>query len=818
MDNVATVDISTRPRGAQSTTPQDNPSGIKYNQSADDSPGPMYSISSPMAARVNVSQKTAAEASSVLTTLAPQITGGAANAASSAQLSRLLDPSSSDEDSDYISSSSSSSSDIDGEEAALLSYTDMLSRGVDDAMRHFGLDVTKDLIGLVTANRRDIMTRYASSEQAAQATRTSRKATPVGDNSALLSASSSIVRERGQKAANTTSEVKLSVRQLTSWKVAIQRNKNPTNGSSTAMDEGDTFYSSMPLQYNDSADVGLTSKKISTPQQDSHDRIIRFMQTYMVWITLFFTVLHITYFIIITIRCSFNIPYQTTGYIIEWILLEAPMMAFAVITDIVPKEHRGVYRVQTKVEVMNYLKSRSFVSDALGSLPLDIIGFSVGSKCSVIVPTACGIISPYWKLNRVLLARYALFNTGDLMEAVTMSTGYPPQVARLTLTLIYFFLTTHATTCIFSIYLHVNESLTVRWLKDPIFLDRSTSDKYFQGFDWATKSMMGFARGDPFNIPFECVVFVLIVAFLGIIIFAVLVALFGALLVKKSPFEVANDTINLMYDDFSHRNLPVELRDEVRKYFWHLHDTVGKKDVVMDALQDLPKQLQVQLTLQIGRDMLTKVPLLAPEAHNDQFVMALTVALVPQIIPPFTVLFKKGDKGDSMAFVTSGSVAVVPTTFITTHDEEDIYFLLKTGSFFGEIALILGVPRTATIASLRRYANLLVLNEDIFRQIAADFPTAVKRMRLEAECRLTALNQGPEALNRERARRLLEAIGLSRMRFAFHQWLKFRNIKSMGGILEVGDYPTKYADTSEDDEDYVIGVEAHESPNHGLET
>lgn len=699
----------------------------------------------------------------------------------SVQRAQSLKSGTSSDDSECSSTSSYSSDREDGE---LKTYTDLLAEGVNDALRHFGLDTTKDLITLVSENKLDIMAAYADA-QLARGVKRSTRLQKDGDLETNHTVEDSVASTA--KASKGPTVEKISVRQLTSWKVALQKSKGQLTDIKVS-DEGDTFFSTMPLQYNDFADIGLATKRYTTPEQDSHDRLIRFMRAYMIWITLFFTVLHIAYFMLITIRCAFSVPYSTTAYVIEWIVLEIPMMVFAVITDIAPKEYKGVYKVQTRVEVIKYLKSRSFISDVLGALPLDIIGFALGNKCSVTMPSICGIISPYWKLNRVLLARYAVFNTGDLMETLTMTTGYPPQVARLCLTFIYFFLTTHVTACVFNIYMDMDDTFSVSWLKDPRYASRSTPDQYFQSIDWAAKSMVGFTRGNPFNIPLANIIFILIVAFAGTTLFAILVAAIGALFNKQSPYEATNEAINLLYDDFAHRNLPTELRDEVRRYFWHLHDTVGKKDVVMDALEDLPKQLQVQLTLQIGRDMLSRVPLLAPEAHNNEFVLALTVALVPQIVHPFSLVFKKGDKGDSMAFVVSGSVAVVPTTYITTHDEENIYFLLKTGSFFGEIALILGIPRTATIASLSRFANLLVLKEDIFRQIAADFPSAVRRMRLEAECRLAALNQGPEALNRERARRLLEAITINRLRYAYHQWLLHHKMATMGTAFGISNY------------------------------
>lgn len=718
---------------------------------------------------------------------------GASTTSSSSYASSVPTPS----DSCATSASSSSSSvgsdedsvNSDAEAAEELTYTELLARGIDDALRHFGADTAKELISIVADRRVAVTAQYALYTEALLAGGGAGKrrkgegangegAHPDGKGEAA---------EGGSTGDATAPPAHFSVRQLASWKVAMQKTKDRRvrRQDATAVDEGDTFFTTMPLQYNDFADAHVTTQVYATPKQRREDRLIHFMQRYYIWVTLLFTVMHILYFSMVTFRCGFGVPYDAVDYAIEWIVLDIPMGLFAFITDILPREYKGVYKVQLGVEARKYLTSSSFVSDVLGFIPLDIVGFALDSRCSLTNPSMCGFLAPYWKLNRILLARYAAFNTGDLMEAVTLSTGYPPQVARLTLFLMYLLLIAHTAACVFNIFIETNPSLCRRWLDDPIYLERSLSDRYLQALDWSTKSLLSLWRGFNFNLPLEVIVFVLVLALIGTVIFSSFIGIITSLLFRNSPYEVTTTEINLLYDECSHKGLPNDLRDQAREYYWHLYRTTGKKDVIMDALEGLPKSLQVRLTLQVGRDMLGKVPLLAPEAHNNEFVLALTVALVPQVVHPFTVLFKKGDRGDSMAFVTDGSVAVVPPTFVTTLDVTNIYFLLKTGSFFGEIALILGIPRTATIATLARFANLLVLTEDNFRQIAADFPSAVRRMRLEAECRLAALNQGPEALTRERARRLLDAINTNRMRYAFGKWMRGCQQKMMDAALGV---------------------------------
>jgi voltage-gated potassium channel len=69
-------------------------------------------------------------------------------------------------------------------------------------------------------------------------------------------------------------------------------------------------------------------------------------------------------------------------------------------------------------------------------------------------------------------------------------------------------------------------------------------------------------------------------------------------------------------------------------------------------------------------------------------------------IPRDSIIIRKGDEGDSMYFIASGEVEVVlPHTAVR----------LREGDFFGEIAVLGRVKRTATVIA-RSTCELLVLD------------------------------------------------------------------------------------------------------------
>ena len=88
------------------------------------------------------------------------------------------------------------------------------------------------------------------------------------------------------------------------------------------------------------------------------------------------------------------------------------------------------------------------------------------------------------------------------------------------------------------------------------------------------------------------------------------------------------------------------------------------------------------------------------------------------------VIVREGDVGDTFFVITSGS-AVVEQKGSRLRE-------LSSGDFFGEISLIDGQPRTATITASEEVAALTLERED-FQQLIADHPS----VRLELLMALT---------------------------------------------------------------------------------
>jgi len=123
-------------------------------------------------------------------------------------------------------------------------------------------------------------------------------------------------------------------------------------------------------------------------------------------------------------------------------------------------------------------------------------------------------------------------------------------------------------------------------------------------------------------------------------------------------------------------------------------------------------------------DLVARVPLF----HHVGAAVIAEVAhrLKTREVPAGSVVIRRNQPGDCMYFIVSGELEVQLAPRPT---------LLRDGDFFGEIALVTGKPRTATVVARRR-ATLLKLDIVDFRELVARHGELKQAIQLEAERRL----------------------------------------------------------------------------------
>jgi monovalent cation:H+ antiporter, CPA1 family len=116
-------------------------------------------------------------------------------------------------------------------------------------------------------------------------------------------------------------------------------------------------------------------------------------------------------------------------------------------------------------------------------------------------------------------------------------------------------------------------------------------------------------------------------------------------------------------------------------------------------------------------------------------IKALARVFKPRLALPEERIIRRGERGSHVFFISSGAVEVILP---------DEAVRLGCGDFFGEMALLSGLPRAADVVALG-YCQLLVLSAADFQRFLAANPTAKAHIDLVAAARRSMNEQSTRA-------------------------------------------------------------------------
>jgi NTE family protein len=144
-----------------------------------------------------------------------------------------------------------------------------------------------------------------------------------------------------------------------------------------------------------------------------------------------------------------------------------------------------------------------------------------------------------------------------------------------------------------------------------------------------------------------------------------------------------------------------------------------------------------------ARDLLSRVPLLS--SLNSEQLAALSDACDAREARAGDIVFRKGDPGDALYIVESGTLEAVLDEGTAS---EQVISRFIPGDFFGEMALLTGQPRSATVRA-RSDVRLLTLGKAPFDHAVATDPALALRLSQALSARLFDTN---EQMSRNRTR------------------------------------------------------------------
>lgn len=129
------------------------------------------------------------------------------------------------------------------------------------------------------------------------------------------------------------------------------------------------------------------------------------------------------------------------------------------------------------------------------------------------------------------------------------------------------------------------------------------------------------------------------------------------------------------------------------------------------------------------------------EETPDDTLVHIAEALSYKLIAKDTTIFHKGEIGDAMFIIESGSVKV--------HDEDYVFSVLETDDVFGEYYLIDSEERSASITTIEG-TELLKIHQDTFYQLMAKNINITRGILKASVGRLRHMNEIEEEIARKK--------------------------------------------------------------------
>jgi len=119
---------------------------------------------------------------------------------------------------------------------------------------------------------------------------------------------------------------------------------------------------------------------------------------------------------------------------------------------------------------------------------------------------------------------------------------------------------------------------------------------------------------------------------------------------------------------------------------------------------------------------------------DDETLREIAHAIEPRTYGDGEAIVRQGEPGESMFIICSGRAAVV-----LEPDRRQVA-AIETGGYFGEMSVLTGDPRTATVLA-RGDTLVFELTADLFRRLGTTHPHAVEQVALAAAARRVELDK-----------------------------------------------------------------------------
>jgi voltage-gated potassium channel len=183
------------------------------------------------------------------------------------------------------------------------------------------------------------------------------------------------------------------------------------------------------------------------------------------------------------------------------------------------------------------------------------------------------------------------------------------------------------------------------------------------------------------------------------------------------------ETMERLNAFMAYRKLPAGLQQRIRAYYSYMWEQRMGYDEG-SIIAGLPPGLAGEVSMYLKRDVIEKVPFF--RGASEAFIRDVALATRPMIYMPDDVVCRAGDPADEMFFIGRGTIQVL------SRDEQHVQATLRDGDFFGEMSLVMGTPRTASVKATE-YCDLYALDKSSFDRIMLRYPEFADHIRTMVE-------------------------------------------------------------------------------------
>jgi voltage-gated potassium channel len=252
----------------------------------------------------------------------------------------------------------------------------------------------------------------------------------------------------------------------------------------------------------------------------------------------------------------------------------------------------------------------------------------------------------------------------------------------------------------------------------PEDIDKWTS--YLRALYWCITTLATVGYGDITPTTNIQMVYAMVVMLLGVAIYGYVIGNVANLLANidlaKAHYLASLERLSTF---MRYRNIPLRLQRRIYDYYAYLWENrLGYDESTV--LAELPISLRTEVSLVLKREFIEKVPFF--KGASQELIRDIALELRPVVFTPGDYIFKAGEIGRHMYFISRGTVEVISA------DGKALFATLRDGDFFGEIALLFSQPRSASIRAVD-YCDLYALGKETFERILTHYPDFAMHMQ-----------------------------------------------------------------------------------------